>query len=291
MRTLWGEVIDVEDENRESMRSNEKRAAVRINQLRFPPLCPTCLKTNPHSVHLLRVREGHRAGLVRPIYVPHCRACSITSRLNRANLGWLLLVVVGVGILVYLLLHYFYLKDYRMDVEGTRLADFLKNPLSWISVVVVGVMTYLIQRRGIVIAAINESAIIFSFKQQEYCDRFRELHRIGVRKRAAELEDWEAVYCPHCNRPAGKGRENCLYCGRSLAPAPAASGAPAEAGAAVREAVEGPQAVPERTTTGGVAVTSWPKVIYCECGRKYRFNKPGTYQCVDPRCGKIFIMD
>jgi len=285
MRLLWGQKIDIDDENREFMRSLEKRAAVRLDELKFPPLCPTCLARAPGGAYPLHVPEGHRAGLVRPIYAPHCRRCSIKLGYIRANLQKWLGLALSVMVLGALLLYYLFFKEYAPGQPEPRLADLLKNPLIWIALAVLLVSAYFLQRKGISIHAINESAIIFGFMHQAYCDRFREINRIGVRKRAGELEEWEAKYCPNCRRPVGRAHEYCPYCGRLVEAAE-----PEGAKAAGEEVAVGAEALAERATAGGQVISDWPRVIYCECGRKYRFRKPGTYQCIDPRCGKVFVL-
>lgn len=285
MRALWGKQIDTDDENREFMRALLKRAAVPLEELKFPPLCPTCLAEGPDGAYPLHVREGQRAGLVRPIYVPHCRHCSIRGRYVRVNLWKWLLLVLSVIVLGALALYYLFLKEYPQQQPESRLLDLLKYPLTWMVVVALGVAAYFLQRRGISIHGINESAIIFSFLHQQYCDRFREINRIGVRKRAEELKEWEAGYCPGCGRPVGRSHDYCPYCGRLVKAAE-----PAEAGVAEEAVSVSTEAVAERATSGGQAISDWPKVIYCDCGRKYRFRRPGTYQCIDASCGKVFVL-
>jgi hypothetical protein len=329
VRTLWGEQIDRDNENRDFLRVGEVKAAVSVDKMVFPPLCPSCLKPNPNGVHAITVPEGYRAGLLHPVYVPHCKSCQMREGLFKRNgmlwAGLVASLVLAVGML-------FLVNPFRgrtpdeirqdMRARGVRPTDeavaaelsqegfsfkpatfvtWPYVPFFWIGVAGVVVSAWFIRRKGIWVLSINEDSAIFGFKHEEYADEFRRANRItGTRKSASELKDWEAKLCPFCNRPLQREQEICSFCGRRVAgeEAPQAAGARTpeptvhqldeHVETAARETME---ALSERATRGGVALEAWPKTIQCQCGRKYRLRHPGTYHCVDPACGRTFIVE
>jgi hypothetical protein len=303
VRTLWGESIDWDSENRDYLRVGELKAAVPVDSMIFPPLCPSCLAPNPRGVYAITVPEGYRAGLLHPIYVPHCKRCSLRAGLFRGNAGiWIgLFAAVGLSVAVLLLA-----TPFSQGAEGTFGFDRSKFitwpyiPFFWLGVAGVLVVSYLLQRKGLWVYAVSEDAVILNFKHPEYCDQFRKANRIsGVRKAAEELADWEARLCHFCSRPLQRGQEVCSFCGRKVpagAPARVQVGAatdePAQLGERVAAAAQQTiAALAERATPGGVKIEEWPKTVTCQCARRYRIRHPGTYHCVDPQCKRTFIVE
>jgi hypothetical protein len=306
VRTLWGESIDRDSENRDYLRVGELKAAVPVDNILFPPLCPTCLMPNPRGVFANTVPEGYRAGLLHPIYVPHCKRCSLRAGLFRGNTGiWIgLFAAVALSVAILLLASPFsYGAEGAIAFERSRFVTWPYVPFFWLGVAGVVVAGYLLRRKGLWVHALNEDVVIFSFKHPEYCEQFQKANRIsGVRKAAEELADWEARLCPFCTRPLQRGQEICSFCGRKVpvgpgAPAPkVAMGAPAGDEAQLGERVEAAAqqtlaVLAERATPGGVKIEDWPKTVTCQCGRRYRIRHPGTYHCVDPQCKRTFIVE
>jgi len=329
VRTQWGQPIDCDNENRDFLRVGEAKAAVSVDHMVFPPLCPTCLKPNPNGVHAITVPEGYRAGLLHPIYIPHCKRCRLRQGLFRGNaLLWAgLAASVVLAVAMLFLVNPFRgstIQEIKQELvargvrptDATVEAEFEQQGLSfrpatfvawpyipffWVGVAGVVVLAYLIHRKGIWVQAINEDAVIFGFKHEEYADEFRKANRIvGARKASSELADWEANLCPFCSRPLQHEQDICSFCGRRVTaaaaqptapPAPAAEGSvqpEARVEAAARETMS---ALSERATRGGTAIEQWPKTVRCQCGRKYRLRHPGTYHCVDAECGRTFIVE
>ena len=182
MRTLWGETIDRDGENRDYLRVGELKAAVPVDNMVFPPLCPSCLTPNPQGVYAITVPEGYRAGLLHPIYVPHCKRCPVGAGLLRGNGpvwgGLLASLALALGLL-------FYVSPFwpeTVSEEGevvSRVVDWGTFfgwpyvPFFWLGVAGVVFCAYLIHRKGIWVHAINEDTVIFGFKHPEYCDEFR----------------------------------------------------------------------------------------------------------------------
>ena len=313
MRALWGETIDRDGENRDYLRVGEPKAAVPVDNMVFPPLCPSCLRPNPQGVHAITVPEGYRAGLLHPIYVPHCKRCPLRAGLFRGSGGvWAGLVgslVLAVAMLLLVSPVSWGEAEWRLEVVWSTFYSWPYVPFFWLGLAGVLFCGYLVHRRGIWVHAINEDTVIFGFKHPGYGEEFRKANRIsGARKSAEELSEWEARLCPFCNRPLQRGQELCSFCGRRVpaeAVAPGARAVTAAAGAAAgaaaaaepptesvesgaRQAIE---ALAERATRSGLTLEEWPKTVRCQCGRKYRLRHPGTYHCVDAQCGRTFIVE
>ena len=328
MRTQWGESIDCDDENRDYLRVGELKAAVSVDNMVFPPLCPSCLTPNPKGVYPITVPDGYRAGLLHPIYLPHCKRCSLGAGLFRGSgavwAGLVASLVLAVAMLFFfnpfagrsaqeirteLIARGVAPTPSAMEVAAEEITFKTSTfviwpyvPFFWLGLAGVILCAYLVHRKGIWVHTINEETAIFAFKHPEYCDEFRKANRItGVRKTTDELADWEARLCPFCNRPLQRGQELCSFCGRK-APAETAEmpkvevGEPRAEGAHRNEhvdaaALETIEALAERATRSGLAIEEWPKTIRCQCGRKYRIRHPGTYHCVDSQCGRTFLVE
>ncbi len=317
MRTLWGQSIDRGSENRDYVRVGELKAAVSVDDMIFPPLCPSCLMPNPQGVHPITVTEGYRAGLLHPIYVPHCKRCPVRAGLFRGNtavwIGLAACILLAVGLLFYVTP--FWPLDQVVTEEGdvvlrwegrvVEWATFITwpyVPFFWLAGAAVVFCGYLMHRRGIWVHSVSEETVIFAFKHPEYCEQFQRANRIiGVRKGADELADWEARLCTFCDRPLQRGQEICSFCGRKV-PGEAAPVAKVSAGAVAAEvgpvdervqqaARETMEVLAERATRGGTSIEGWPKTVRCQCGRKYRIRHPGTYHCVDTQCGRTFLVE
>lgn len=306
MRTLWGESIDRDSENRDYLRVGELKAVVPVDSMIFPPLCPSCLAPNPRGVFAIAVPEGYRAGLLHPIYIPHCKRCSLGAGLFRGNAGTWVFLFAGVALSVAILLlasPFSYGAEGSIAFERSRFVNWPYLPFFWLGVAGVVVAGYLLHRRGLWVHAINEDAVIFAFKHPEYCEQFQKANRIsGVRKVAEELADWEARLCPFCGRPLQRGQEICSFCGRKVPVGPAGVPPKVQVGAATGDAPQFDQRVAsaaketlavlaERATPGGVKIEEWPKTVTCQCGRRYRIRHPGTYHCVDSQCKRTFIVE
>ena len=202
MRTMWGQSVDRDSENRDFLRVGELKAAASVDTMVFPPLCPSCLLPNPQGVHAITVSEGYRAGLLHPIYIPHCKRCSMRAALFRGSVG----VWVGLAAcLVFAVVLLFLANPFWPDPEGRpdQFVDWVTFvswpylPFFWLAIAGVALCGYFLRRRGIWVHAINEDTVIFGFKHPEYGDEFRRANRIsGVRKRAEELADWEILVGP-----------------------------------------------------------------------------------------------
>ena len=303
MRTLWGQSIDRGSENRDYLRVGELKAAVSVDDMIFPPLCPSCLMPNPQGVHPITVTEGYRAGLLHPIYVPHCKRCPLGAGLFRGNtVVWIGLVAAALLVLAFLFFDNPFFPSEEQVVDWGVFVSWPYLPLFWLAAAAVVFCGYLVHRRGIWVHSVSEEAVVFGFKHPEYCEQFQRANRIiGVRKGADELADWEARLCTFCDRPLQRGQEICSFCGRKV-PGEAAPVAKVSAGAAAAEVgqVEGRVAqaaretmevLAERATRGGTSIEEWPKSVRCQCGRKYRIRHPGTYHCVDAQCGRTFLVE
>jgi hypothetical protein len=306
VRTLWGESIDRDSENRDYLRVGELKAAVPVDNMVFPPLCPSCLGPNPRGVYAITVSEGYRAGLLHPIYIPHCKRCSLGAGLFRGNTGiWVgLFAALAFAVFILVLVSPFsQAPDMTISFDQSKFIKWPYIPFFWVGVVGVLIAGYLLHRRGVWVHAVSEDAVIFGFKHPEYCEQFRKANRIsGVRKAAGELADWEARLCPFCGRPLQRGQEICSFCGRKVPVRPAGVppkvplGAPAGEAPRLDERVETAAretlaVLTERATPGGVKIEEWPKTVTCQCGRRYRIRHPGTYHCVDLQCKRTFIVE
>ena len=307
MRTLWGESIDRDSENRDYLRVGELKVAVPVENMVFPPLCPSCLGPNPRGVYAITVPEGYRAGLLHPIYVPHCKRCALGAGLFRGNAATWVGLFAGVALAVFILVlvsPVVFPVEGGVALDGSKFITWPYIPFFWLGVAGVVVAGYLLHRRGVWVHALNEDAVVFAFKHPEYCEQFRKANRIsGVRKAAEELSDWEARLCPFCSRPLQRGQEICSFCGRKVPVGPAGvppkvqmaapGGGPGlpldeRVAAAARDTLA---VLAERATPGGVKIEEWPKTVTCQCGRRYRIRHPGTYHCVDPQCKRTFIVE
>lgn len=303
MRTLWGQSIDRGSENRDYLRVGELKAAVSVDDMIFPPLCPSCLMPNPQGVHPITVTEGYRAGLLHPIYVPHCKRCPLGAGLFRGNtLVWIGLVAAVLLVLAFLFFDNPFFPSEEQVVEWGVFVSWPYLPLFWLAAAAIVFCGYLVHRRGIWVHSVSEETVVFGFKHPEYCEQFQRANRIiGVRKGVDELADWEARLCTFCDRPLQRGQEICSFCGRKV-PGEAAPVAKVSAGAVAAEvgqvderveqaARETMEVLAERATRGGTSIEGWPKTVRCQCGRKYRIRHPGTYHCVDTQCGRTFLVE
>jgi len=328
VRTLWGQPIDRDSENRDYLRVGELKAAVSVDNMVFPPLCPSCLRPNPRGVHAITIPEGYRAGLLHPIYVPHCKRCSLRAGLFQGS-GAVWVVLAASAVLAVAMLFFFNpfagqsAQELRAELIARGVAptpeamevaaeEITFNvgtfvtwpyvPFFWLGLVGVILCAYLVHRKGIWVHSVNEETVTFGFKHPAYCEQFQRANRIvGARKAAGELADWEARLCPFCNRPLQREQEICSFCGRKVPGEVAAvprvsAGAPAAEVRQVDERVEQAaretmEVLAERATRGGTAIEDWPKTVRCQCGRKYRIRHPGTYHCVDAQCGRTFLVE